>query len=236
MKDGPKIAGVAALIGDPARANMLGALMHGGALTASELALEAGVTKQTASAHLSKMTSGGLVAAEAQGRHRYYRLADADVAEVLESLMGVAARAKALRVRPGPKEPALRRARVCYDHLAGELGVGVFDAFVKQKWITLSKGEHVLTRLGRIKVSSFGVDIEDIESGARPVCRACLDWSVRRHHIAGALGAAMLDRIYERGWAKRRGASRVVEFTKTGEIALQRTFNLAGAASSDTFG
>lgn len=224
MKDGPKIAGVAALIGDPARANMLGALMHGGALTASELALEAGVTKQTASAHLSKMTAGGLVAAEAQGRHRYYRLADADVAEVLESLMGVAVRAKALRVRPGPKEPALRRARVCYDHLAGELGVGVFDACVRNKWITIVKGEHVLTRLGKIKMSSFGCDMEEIESGARPVCRACLDWSVRRHHIAGALGAAILDEIFERGWVTQKRGSRVLEFNRVGEAGLRRVF------------
>src|SRR5262245_41451052 len=123
MKDGPKIASIAALIGDPARANMLGALMHGGALTATELALEAGVTKQTASAHLSKLATGGLVHPEPHGRHRYYRLADHDVADLLESLMGVAVRAKALRIRPGPAEPALRHARVCYDHLAGDLGV-----------------------------------------------------------------------------------------------------------------
>lgn len=226
MRDGPKIASVAALIGDPARANMLGALMHGGALTASELALEAGVTKQTASAHLSKLVSGGLVAVEAQGRHRYYRLADADVAALLEHLMGVAVRAKALRTRPGPSEPALRRARVCYDHLAGELGVALFDAFIRNRWLTLSKGEYVLTRLGRAKVSSFGVPLSDLEAGARPLCLGCLDWSVRRHHLAGALGAAMLEAIYERGWAKRRGGTRVIEFTKPGEAALRRTFAL----------
>ncbi|GIK49668.1 MAG: winged helix-turn-helix domain-containing protein [Hyphomonadaceae bacterium] len=225
MKEGPDIAAIAAMVGDPARANMLTALLNGAALTASELALEAGVTKQTASSHLNKLVDGGLVAVEAQGRHRYYRLADADVAGLLETLMGVAMRAKALRTRPGPREPALRRARICYDHLAGELGVAMFDSFIKNKWLTPGpERTYALTRLGRVRVSSFGVDIEDLEHGARPLCRACLDWSVRRHHLAGALGAAILDCIFERGWAHQRRGSRVLEFTPAGEAALQRVF------------
>lgn len=224
MRLGPDIAKVAAMVGDPARANMLTALMNGEALTATELAIEAGVTKQTASSHLTKLADAGLVAVEAQGRHRYYRLADADVASLLETLMGVAARAKALRTRPGPKEPALRHARLCYDHLAGDLGVGLFDAFVRNKWIAPREGGWSLTRLGRAKVSSFGVEISELEAGARPLCRACLDWSVRRHHLAGAVGAALLERIFERGWAAQRGQSRVVEFTKPGEAAFKRTF------------
>lgn len=226
MKEGPDIAAIAAMVGDPARANMLTALLNGAALTASELALEAGVTKQTASSHLTKLADGGLVAVEAQGRHRYYRLADADVAGLLETLMGVAMRAKALRSRPGPKEPALRHARLCYDHLAGELGVAMFDSFLKHKWITPGpERTFAITRLGRAKVSSFGVDIEDLEHGARPLCRACLDWSVRRHHLAGALGAAVLDRIFERGWATQRRGSRVLEFTSFGEAQLKRVFS-----------
>ena len=225
MKDGPNIAAIAAMVGDPARANMLTALLNGEALTASELALEANVTKQTASSHLNKLVAGGLVKVEAQGRHRYYRLADADVAGLLETLMGVAARAKALRTRPGPKEPALRRARLCYDHLAGELGVSLYDAFVKNKWITPQRdGALVLTRLGRAKVSSFGVEMTAREAGARPLCRACLDWSVRRHHLAGAVGAALLEAMMERGWVAQRGSSRVLEFSKIGEGALKRTF------------
>lgn len=225
MRHGPNIAAIAALVGDPARANMLTALLNGAALTASELALEANVTKQTASSHLNKLADAGLIAVEAQGRHRYYRLADADVAGLLETLMGVAARAKALRTRPGPKEPALRHARLCYDHLAGDVGVQLFDAFIKNKWMVPGPEKtFALTRLGRIKVQTFGVDIEDLETGARPLCRACLDWSVRRHHLAGALGAAVLDSIIERRWAAQRGQSRVLEFTKTGEAALKRTF------------
>lgn len=225
MKEGPDIAAIAAMVGDPARANMLTALLNGEALTASELADEGGVTKQTASSHLNKLAAAGLIAVEAQGRHRYYRLADADVAGLLETLMGVATRAKALRTRPGPKEPALRHARVCYDHLAGELGVAMFDSFIKHRWVTPGlERTFALTRLGRAKVSSFGVAIEDIERGARPLCRACLDWSVRRHHLAGALGAAVLDRVLERGWAAQRRNSRVLEFTPVGEAQLKRVF------------
>lgn len=225
MKDGPNIAAIAAMVGDPARANMLTALLNGAALTATELALEANVTKQTASSHLAKLVAGGLIAVEAQGRHKYYRLADADVAGLLETLMGVAARAKALRTRPGPKEPAMRHARVCYDHLAGELGVQLFDAFLKNKWMLPGPEKtYALTKLGRIKVQTFGVDIEDIEKGARPLCRSCLDWSVRRHHLAGALGAAILDEIFERKWATQRRSSRVLEFTTAGEAGLRRVF------------
>ncbi|MBK8545266.1 MAG: winged helix-turn-helix transcriptional regulator [Caulobacteraceae bacterium] len=227
MRDGPNIAAIAAMVGDPARANMLTALLNGDAFTASELALEAGVTKQTASSHLSKLVDGSLVAVEAQGRHRY-RLAAADVAGLLETLMGVAARAKALRTRPGPKEPALRHARVCYDHLAGDLGVALFDAFHKNKWIIPGPEKtFTLTKLGRVKVQTFGVDLEDLENGARPVCRACLDWSVRRHHIAGALGAAILDEVFERGWVTQKRGSRVLEFTRVGEAGLRRVFAFA---------
>lgn len=222
------------MVGDPARANMLTALVNGEALTATELALEANVTKQTASSHLNKLADAGLISVEAQGRHRYYRLADADVAGLLETLMGVAARAKALRTRPGPKEPALRHARLCYDHLAGDMGVALFDAFKKHKWIAPGPEKTFsLTRLGRAKVSTFVQGLEDLETGARPLCRACLDWSVRRHHLAGALGAAILEEIFERNWAEQRGSSRIVDFTKIGESALKRTFMIGTAG---TFG
>ncbi|GAN00169.1 transcriptional regulator of ArsR family [alpha proteobacterium U9-1i] len=227
MKDGPSIAEIASLIGDPARANMLTALMHGGALTASELALEAGVTKQTASAHLAKLTQADLISAEAQGRHRYYRLADADVARVLEGLMGVAARGRQLRTQPGPKEPALRRARVCYDHLAGDLGVALYEALLRQRWIALRDGELDVTKLGRAAFARFGCDMPALEQGNRQLCRACLDWSVRRHHLAGALGAALLEQFVARGWARRVRASRAMSFNAPGEAALRTGFGIA---------
>ena len=139
MKEGPHIAGIAGLIGDRARADTLTALLGGQALTATELAEVAGVTKATISAHLAKLVDGRLVAVESQGRHRYFRLADDDVAELLESLMGVAYRAGALRLRSSPREPAMRKARVCYDHLAGELGVLAYEAFEKRRFWNWSK-------------------------------------------------------------------------------------------------
>jgi DNA-binding transcriptional ArsR family regulator len=138
MKDGPNIIGIAALIGDHARAEVLTALMSGMALTATELAVVAGVTKQTISSHLTKLVEARLLAVEAQGRHRYFRLADRDVAQLLESLMSVAFRTGAVRVRSSPREPALRKARVCYDHLAGELGVHVYDKLVQAGALTLA--------------------------------------------------------------------------------------------------
>src|SRR5450631_940124 len=133
MKDGPNIVGIAALIGDHARAEVLTALLADRALTATELAAVAGVTKQTISSHLAQLTEAGLVAVEAQGRHRYFRLAGHDVAQLLESLMGVAFQTGAVRLRSSPREPALRKARVCYDHLAGELGVYAYDAMLARR-------------------------------------------------------------------------------------------------------
>lgn len=226
MKYGPDIAGIAALIGDPARANILTALMGGAALTASELAVEAGVTKQTASAHLAKLLDAAFVAVEKQGRHRYFRLAEAEVAQILESLMGLAARRKRLRVRPGPKEPAMRKARVCYDHLAGDLAVRLFDSFTRQGWFSNDDAGLSLTDAGRTLVSDFGLDLKAMERRPRPLCRACLDWSVRRSHLAGALGAMLLSRFYELAWAKRIDGTRIVEFSRAGEQAFNAQFRL----------
>jgi DNA-binding transcriptional ArsR family regulator len=145
MKAGPDIAIIASLVGDPARANMLTALLSGRALTASELSQEAGITPQTASSHLSKLEAGGLIEQEKQGRHRYYRLADPDVGGVLEGLAALAARAGHMRVRTGPKDPELRRARICYDHLAGDLGVQMLDSLRRQKLVRQHKHDIELT-------------------------------------------------------------------------------------------
>src|SRR5450755_4238428 len=181
MKAGPDIAMIAALVGDPARANMLTALMTGRALTASELAQEAGVTPQTASSHLAKLEAGGLIEQEKQGRHRYYRLADPDVAGVLEGLEGLAARAGHLRVRTGPKDPALRRARVCYSHLAGDLGVQMLDSMTRQKLVRQHKQAIELTTGGkRFMAEALQIDADRLAHPRRPVCKACLDWSERR--------------------------------------------------------
>ncbi|MEY9177189.1 DNA-binding transcriptional ArsR family regulator [Bradyrhizobium elkanii] len=190
MKAGPDISRIAALVGDPARCNMLTALMTGRALTASELAQEAGITPQTASSHLSKLEAGGLIEPEKQGRHRYYRLSDPDVADVLEGLQGIAARAGHMRVRTGPKDPALRRARICYDHLAGDLGVQMLDSMKRQKLVRQSKQAIELTGEGkRFMAEELQIDADALTHPRRPVCKACLDWSERRHHLAGTLGA-----------------------------------------------
>ena len=222
---------VAALVGDPARANMLTAMLSGRALTATELAQEAGVTPQTASSHLAKLESGGLIEPEKQGRHRYYRLADPDVADVLEKLAGLAARAGHMRVRTGPKEPELRRARICYDHLAGDLGVQMLDSMVSQKLVRRRKQEIVLTEDGeQFLTRHLRISPEMLAHPRRPVCKACLDWSARRHHLAGTLGAALMKRFTELKWAARdpTPGSRVVNFSRAGEKHFAALFGPTG--------
>lgn len=224
MKEGPSIAPIAALAGDPARANMLAALLSGKALTASELAGEAGVTAQTASSHLAKLEDGRLITAVKQGRHRYFRLADRDVAEMLEKMMGVAARAGHLRTRTGPADPAMRKARVCYDHLAGELGVQMFDSLMKSRRLVARDGELRLTRGGETFLAEFGIDLHQVSGPRRPLCKSCLDWSQRRTHLAGTVGAALLSRITDLKWARRDRNSRAVLFSPDGAAKFNRTF------------
>jgi DNA-binding transcriptional ArsR family regulator len=227
MKAGPDIAMVAALVGDPARANMLTALLSGRALTASELAYQAGITPQTASSHLSRLEAGGLIEQEKQGRHRYYRLADPDVGAVLEGLASLAARAGHMRVRTGPKDPALRRARICYDHLAGDLGVQMLDSMKQQLLLRQSKQEIELTTEGqRFLENTLQISPLMLAHPRRPVCKACLDWSERRHHLAGTLGAALMNRFTELKWAARDTApgSRVINFSRNGENRFAALF------------
>ena len=226
MKEGPDISHVASLIGEPARAQMLLALMDRRALTATELATEAGVTKQTASGHLAKLQEGGMVSASKQGRHRYYRLDDDDVARALEALMGVAERKSGRRVRPGPKDPAMRKARVCYDHLAGETGVLALDQMLENGWIARRQDDLDLTAAGREAFNATGISLDRPASSRRPECRACLDWSVRRYHLGGHAGKVLLDWLLAERMVSRDPQSRVLRFSKDGEKA----FNLWLAA------
>jgi DNA-binding transcriptional ArsR family regulator len=230
MKDGPNIARIAALVGDPARSDVLTALLTGRALTATELAAVAGVTKQTMSAHLSKLLDAALVAVEQQGRHRYFRLADDDVAVMLESLMGVAFRTGAVRLLLSPREPALRRARICYDHLAGELGVTAYEALLHRGVLEVSHEVLSLSKSGAQWFRDLGIDTEAAARQRRTLCRACLDWSERRHHLAGSLGAALLTRLHEFQWATRDRNSRVINFTPRGLQSFQRLLNPPTAA------
>lgn len=222
MKDGPSIAPVAALVGEPARANMLAALSGGMALTASELAAEAGVTLQTASSHLAKMELAGLIEVAKQGRHRYFRIAHDDVAKMLEAIMGVAARAGHVRTRPGPRDPVLRAARICYDHLAGEMGVRLLDGLIERRRIARDGDGLRLTRGGEDFMNKFQVDLKSLAKSRRPLCLACLDWSMRRHHLAGALGAALLARFEALKWIERETGGRAVRFTAAGERHFAR--------------
>jgi DNA-binding transcriptional ArsR family regulator len=222
MKDGPNIARIAALLGESARADVLTALMTDRALTATELAAIAGVTKQTMSAHLSKLLKASLIAVDQQGRHRYFRLADEDVAGLLESLMGVAFRTGSVRLLSSPREPALRKARVCYDHLAGELGVLAYESLVRHNLLTMSQQGLRLTAAGEEWFRRAGIETETAQRERRTFCRACMDWSERRYHLAGSLGAALLSRIRELGWARKEKASRVIRFTPAGDREFRR--------------
>ncbi len=219
MKEGPNIASVAALIGDPARANMLTALMDGRALTVSELASAAGVALPTASGHLTRLEQAGLLAAEKQGRHRYLRLSGGDVADTLEALMGLAQRTGALRVRTGPRDAALRQARICYDHLAGERAVMLAGSLEARGLMV----DAALTDAGRAWFAERGFTPGE---GRRPFCRTCLDWSERRHHLGGSLGAAILSYALDRGWA-RRGEGRVIAFSPRGAADFDTLLGLA---------
>jgi DNA-binding transcriptional ArsR family regulator len=226
MKGDPSIARVAALIGDHARAAVLSALLADRALTATELAGIAGVTKQTISAHLAKLLDAGLVSVERQGRHRYFRLADDDVAHLLESLMGVAFRTGAASQRSGPREPALRRARICYDHLAGEWAVQAYEALLAQQVFSVdAQGLH-LTEAGAAWFAALGIDTTAAAAQRRMFCRACLDWSERRHHLGGALGTALYQRLLVLGWLRRAKDSRVVSVTPRGEQGFGALFRV----------
>jgi DNA-binding transcriptional ArsR family regulator len=223
MREGPDIARIAAAIGDHGRAEILAALMADRALTASELGNLVGVTKSTISAHLSKLVDVGLLAVEQQGRHRYFRLANADVGELLESLMGVAFRAGAVRLVSSPREPALRKARVCYDHLAGEIGVRLYEGLLDRNVLKRRGNSLSVTAAGGEWLRKFEIDVDAVAKLRRTFCRPCLDWSERRAHIAGSLGKALLDRFEALGWARREAKSRVVTFSPNGERSLMKS-------------
>lgn len=224
MAVSPDIAHIARLVGEPARATMVTALMHGEALTAGELARYAGVTAQTASSHLARLENGGLLVCRRQGRHRYFALADEETGTVIEGLMGLAARAGHERPRSQPRDEALSQARVCYDHLAGRAGVSMLDGALERGLIASGGDRVVLTDAGAAWADGFGIDVARLRSGRRLLCRPCLDWSVRRSHLAGSLGAALLQRIYALRWASRVRGSRIVVFTPRGGALFAQTF------------
>ncbi len=217
------VAAVAALVGDPARANILCALLDGRALTASELAYAAHVTPQTASGHLAKLAAARLIVPAQQGRHRYFHLAGVHVAAMIESITAVAAIAPP-RLRPVRIEAGMRAARMCYDHIAGQLGVTLADALREQGHIEFADDGGIVTPSGEAFFARLGVDISAARSSRRVFCRPCIDWSERRAHLAGAVGAALAARLMELRWIARKRGSRALSITPIGWSNIERTF------------
>lgn len=222
-----RIAEVASVIGEPARTAMLSVLMDGRALTASELAAAAGITPQTASTHLARLISAGLVKAEPQGRHRYHRLAGPDVARLLEGLMQFAA---SKVPRTGPGDDAMRRARTCYDHLAGRLGVAIADALLARGHVEFDDEAGLITDEGERFFTASGIMLPAAPSPrartTRPLCRPCLDWSERRPHLAGRLGAALCTQGFDKGWLRRIDGNRAVAITPKGASGFAGLFGI----------
>lgn len=236
MASTAKFATVASLVGDPARAGMLHALMDGRALTASELARAAGIAPQTASGHLGRLVEAGLLTVWKQGRHRYHAIASPSVARMMESIMLVAADLEVARPLPfvGPRDEALRAARTCYDHLAGRLGVGLADALVAGGHLALSDDGGVVTEAGFALFERVGIEIGPLidsrdRRSTRILCRPCLDWSERRPHLAGAVGAALCAHGLRDGWIRRVKESRAVTVTPKGRQIFREAFGLRAA-------
>lgn len=219
------IAASGALLSERARVEMLALLSDGRALPASELAARVGVSRPTASVHLEKLLTAGWLQVEAHGRHRYYRLADPALVEALEAIARVSPPRHTQTLRASNQGDALRQARLCYDHLAGQLGTGLTAALLREQLIEAYDGAFCLTPTGQERLGAFGLDIDQLWRARRTFARPCLDWSERRHHLAGALGAAIATQCFELGWLERR-ETRAVRLTDIGRQGLHATFKL----------
>jgi DNA-binding transcriptional ArsR family regulator len=224
------VAEIGALLGDPARVNMMIALLDGRARTARELADAGGVSPQTASSHLAKLAAAHMVLVEKQGRHRYHRIANVDVAQLMEQMhVAGAALAASRPLSAGPRDPAMRELRSCYDHLAGRIAVELGGQLLRGDE---GSGAAELRPEAKPLLSRFGIDLERLARGHRTYCRACLDWSERRPHVAGAVGAAILERFRELGWVRPREGSRSLILTATGERGLAEVFAIQAVRSA----
>lgn len=230
------IARVASLMGDNTRSLMLNALLSGKALTATELATCADVSAQTASAHLAKLLEGNLIRVRKQGRHKYFQLAGPQVADVLEQLLNLSvnlnntpenqAKIKPTNIVTGPDDIRLRHSRICYDHLAGELAVNLYDALIQNKWLIEENLNLQLSESGKLAFASFGFELDKASLSKRPLCRTCLDWSERRTHLAGALGSWILTDSLAKKWAKQDMDSRVIQFNTAGLKRFKQRYAL----------
>lgn len=226
MSQEPDLATIATLVGEPSRAQILLALMGGEALPASELAYRAGITPQTASSHLSKLLDGGLVKMMKNGRHRYYALKSHQVATTLESLQLIAPMQKNITRRQSKISPELCYARTCYDHLAGQLGVAVTDALVSKGYLTVEDDTYQVTSDGTDWFASIDIDLSALRKKRRKFAFTCLDWSERKFHIGGSLGAAIADTFIDTGWIKRHAQNRSLTITYTGHVQLRKQLGI----------
>jgi len=230
---GPIIAEIAALLGDPARATMASALLDGRALTASELAAAAGITAQTASAHLAKLTEAGVLSVVRAGRHRHFRLASPAVVDMIDGIVAVAL-AKRPRYHPLSRQArALSAARICYDHLAGRLSVALTDALVARDHVVLDGDAGEFTAAGARFLTEFGIELPARRATRRHSCRLCLDWTERRPHIAGAVGAALTRRYFDLGWMERMRRGHAVIVTARGRRGFRETFGVEASEPGD---
>jgi DNA-binding transcriptional ArsR family regulator len=220
-----RLAEIASVLGDPGRAAMVTSLWDGRLRPASELAKLAGVSAPTASSHLARLVATGLLAVEPRGRHRYYRLAGPRVAQLLEAFADLMPPRAATVAAGGAAEP-LRAARLCYDHLAGSLGVSIADALLDRRLIEFTNGAFVLAARGRSWFERFGVDVASLAARRRPMLRACLDWTERREHLGGALGAALAAELLERDWVRRELRSRALHVTTDGRRGFHRSLGI----------
>jgi DNA-binding transcriptional ArsR family regulator len=234
MITGLQIAEIAALVGEPARATMLSALLDGRALTAAELAFAARVTPQTASTHLAKLTEAGLLSPVREGRHRYFLLASSKVVDMLDGIVAVALDGRP-RYRPLSRQAReLSAARICYDHLAGRLAVALADFFTAHEYIVPGDEAAEIMHAGARFLAEFGADLPAARATRRRFCRLCLDWTERRPHIAGAVGAALTRRCFDLGWTERARHSRAVIVTASGQRGFSETFGIAAAGQMRT--
>lgn len=226
--EGSRVATIGAALADPSRSEILAALASGRAHTAGELAQWAGLAASTTSAHLSRLVDAGLVAVEPSGRHRYFRIASDEVAELLERIDSLDLSETNAPRRPHPGS-AMSFARTCYDHLAGELGVQLHTALVAKDLLTEEAGHLLVTKAGRLGFAALDIDTTALSNARRPVTRQCLDWTQRRHHLGGALGAALLEQMLASKWLKRGRDERVISLTPIGGQALRDHFGLTVA-------
>ncbi|SDR92439.1 winged helix-turn-helix domain-containing protein [Actinopolymorpha singaporensis] len=218
------LARIAGLLADRSRAAMLLAMFDGRAWTAGELARAAEIAPSTASEHLARLLTGGLTTVVTQGRHRYFRLAGTEIAEAIEPLLQIAPPTPVTSLRAASRGRALAAGRTCYDHLAGRAGVALADALRARGIVT---DDPALTPVGRDALTEFGVDVADLARGRRPLVRDCLDWTERRSHLAGAVGAALTERLFALEWLTRVGSGRGVRVTEAGKDGLRTTFGMA---------